>query len=156
LSRALTSGIDATLKKLKKIHLPFVFNSFAYVCVPTEPGKLMQISSQKPNKLCQQSYLLIYRYMAVAKTLQGTWVKEGSSYASSTHQFTLVMAERKKATENKPSRYMVIKYPDVKPQYLSGLYPTLTQGVYRIDYQGKKYTLEFLNSTQVLIKNRSI
>jgi hypothetical protein len=116
----------------------------------------MKISSQKPNKLCQQGYLLIYRYMAVVKTLQGTWVKEGSSYTSAAHQFVLVMATRKHQTENKPSRYMVIKYPEDKPKYLSGLYPTLTQGVYRIDYQGKKYTLEFLNSTHLLIKNRSL
>jgi len=116
----------------------------------------MQISSQKPNRLCQQGYLVIYKYMAVAKSLQGTWVKEGSFYASSTHQFNLVIAERKKVTLNKTKQFMVVQYPDVKPQYLSGLYPTLTQGVFRIDYQGKRYTLEFLNSTHLLIKNRSL
>lgn len=94
--------------------------------------------------------------MAVAKSLQGTWLKDGSSYASEVHQFTLVIAQRKKVTLNKTKQFLVVQYPDVKPQYLSSLYPTLTQGVFRIDYQGKRYTLEFLNSTHLLIKNRSL
>ena len=114
----------------------------------------MQIPYQKPNKLCQQSYLVIYKYMATNTTIQGNWVKDGSYYTNSKHKFVLVMATRKHQTENKPNKYILIKHPDNKPEYLSGLFPTQTDGVYKIDYKGKKYTFEHLNTTQVLIKPR--
>lgn len=95
----------------------------------------------------------IYRYMGHI-TLQGNWIKKGTYYTSPQHRFSLIITERKYPTENKPNKYILIKYPIGKIEYLSGLFPSATEGVYRIDFQGKKYTFEFLNTTQALIKTR--
>lgn len=90
--------------------------------------------------------------MASITTIKGNWIKEGSYYTNPSYDFALIMANRKHQTENKPDRYILIKHPDKKIEYLSGLFTTLTDGVYRIDYKGKNYTIEHLNTTHLLIK----
>ena len=94
----------------------------------------------------------IYTYMATITTIKGEWIKEGSHYINPLYEFTLIMANRKHPTENKPNRYILIKHPDKKVEYLSGLFSTLTDGVYRIDYRGKNYTIEHLDTTHLFIK----
>ena len=92
--------------------------------------------------------------MALYKSIKGNWLKDGNYYTNSNHKFVLVLASRKHQTENKPDKYILIKHPDKKVEYLSGLYPTQTDGVYKIDFKGKNYTFEHLNSTQAIIKPR--
>jgi hypothetical protein len=87
-------------------------------------------------------------------TISGNWFKDGNHYTNTKFNFSIVLATRKHPTENKPNRYALIKHPEGKPEYLSGLYPTQTEGVFKIDYQGKKYTIEQISTTQLFIKPR--
>jgi hypothetical protein len=55
---------------------------------------------------------------------------------------TLIIAERKKPEINKPKRYLLLKAPQNKFEYVSSLYPS-KEGVncFEIDYKGVKYML---------------
>lgn len=124
--------------------MPCIYNGLCYVCVP----KLMN----KNTTNCVNIVYYIYTYMRQTTQLHGNWVKDGNFYTNRKYNFILVLASRKYKTENKPDKYILIKHQDNKPEYLSGLFPTQTQGIYKIDYKGKRYTFQYLDTTNIIIK----
>jgi len=92
--------------------------------------------------------------MKQTANLKGQWTKQGSEYQNPEQPFTLIMAHRKHHRGNKTLQYLLIKEGN-NTRYLSGLYPTKTEGVFRLDYNGKDYTFEELTSKQALIKPKS-
>lgn len=95
---------------------------------------------------CHNSLFVIYRYMASLE-IKGTWVKLGNEYKSESHQFALVIGNRKYTTENKPNQYLLVKHSKTKFDYLSGLYPTKENRTFHIDWANKDYQLTFTNDT---------
>jgi hypothetical protein len=80
--------------------------------------------------------------------LKGNWLKDGNHYKNEKQNFTLILTSRKHPTENKPNKYIIIQYPNEKPMYVSGLFPTKKEGIFKLDYKGIKYQLQYVNPTE--------
>lgn len=98
------------------------------------------------QKECNKSDFVSYLCMT-ASNIKGTWVKTGTEYVSKNHGFSIVIGNRKHPKENKPNRYLLIKYSKSKFEYLSGLYPLKDNTSYHIDWADKNYQLTFTNDT---------
>ena len=79
--------------------------------------------------------------------LLGQWVKDANEYINNNSNVTLLIVNRKHPTENKPTRYALIKHPTQQREYLSGIYPTDDIDKFRIDYKGKNYIVTFTENT---------
>ena len=79
--------------------------------------------------------------------LLGEWVKNANEYINNNSNVTLLIVNRKHQTENKPTRYALIKHPSQQREYLSGIYPTDDTNKFRIDYKGKNYIVTFTENT---------
>ena len=79
--------------------------------------------------------------------LLGEWVKNANEYVNNNSNVKLLIVNRKHQTENKPTRYALIKHPSQQREYLSGIYPTDENNKYRIDYKGKNYIITFTENT---------
>lgn len=52
-----------------------------------------------------------------------------------------LICERKVLTANKATMYLLKINPNGKREYISSLYPTESEGIFRIDYNGSKGVL---------------
>jgi hypothetical protein len=59
---------------------------------------------------------------------------------------TYIIGTRKKLDRNKPYQYL-LRLDGKDRFYISSLFPTKQLGIYELEYQGKRYILNTLNST---------
>lgn len=77
----------------------------------------------------------------------GEYVKDGCTLRNP--QTTLLITERSQTSINKPKNFVLAVLPDGKRHYVSSLYP-LTNGAYKMDYDGKTYVLTLTNEGGVI------
>ena len=61
--------------------------------------------------------------------------------------YKLIILERKKTTPSKPKNYILAKLNTGETEYISSMYSTTQDGVFKIDYLGQEYTLTIEGST---------
>jgi hypothetical protein len=86
--------------------------------------------------------------------LLGEWVKNANEYVNNNSNVKLLIVNRKHQTENKPTRYALIKHHTEQREYLSGIYPTDENNKFRIDYKGKNYIITFTENTLFTIEQK--
>ena len=77
----------------------------------------------------------------------GEWCKDSNEYINKNSNVKLLIVNRKHQTENKPTRYILIKHQTEQREYLSGIFPTDENNKFRIDYKGKNYIVTFTENT---------
>ena len=87
-------------------------------------------------------------------SLLGVWSKNGNEYQKPLTAIKLLIVDRKHKTENKPTRYILIKHETEQREYLSGMFPTEESNKYRIDYKGKNYIITFTDSVIFSIEKK--
>ena len=88
-----------------------------------------------------------YKHNIDANQLLGSWCKVANEYVNNNSNVKLLIVNRKHQTENKPTRYILIKHPTEQREYLSGIFPTDENNKFRIDYKGKNYIVTFTENT---------
>ena len=77
----------------------------------------------------------------------GNYTRQGKEFFNSDTNTTLIIAERKTTSPNKPPYFLLRKLANNKRLYVSSLYP-VTDSEYYFDYQGMKYKIN-LDKTNI-------
>ena len=72
--------------------------------------------------------------------LEGKYQKKGNTLFNSEHKFLVV--ERQNSTPKKGKNFLLHVDTKGKREYISSLYTTTTDNLFKFDYYGKEYRLE--------------
>lgn len=91
------------------------------------------------------------------KNIQGVYSMKGKSLVKTglkglKDQTKLLLLNRKNTTSKKTSQYL-LDVTEKKAEYISSLYATPTQDVFRLEYLGVEYTLDLTDKSKAVIEN---
>jgi hypothetical protein len=82
-----------------------------------------------------------YTSMKTKLFTSGTYTKNLNSYFSD-NGLRYLIATRKNTSPSKPKNYLLAKV-DSRGYYISSLYPTQTENLYKAEYQGQRFEVFF-------------
>lgn len=87
--------------------------------------------------------------MSKITQIEGQYQIKGNTLSNPKHKFLVV--QRQKATQKKSKTYLLHVDIKGKREYVSSLYTTSTDKVFKFDYYGKEYRLRLDSNPLILI-----